>query len=297
MTSQSSLSESVPIAMQSLLAVLQQPEFLLPSTNKSSINNDSTGVGNDGMIVNISSNSNASPAINIMELMQTRAVQQLKSMSGTTYSHNKSSNISPAAVFQIVKAMCSANFVQFRECVSAAEGSAVMQAIYSDENKDHSNDMNYEEIFDKMRLIALASLPRNISAIQKGSEAEMSKSGDDITDEIPYDVIATSLGIESDQVEHWIVKAIGMRLLDAKINQLDNTVSVSRYTHSSFEEEEWRLLQSKLKHWQMGVNASVVVMDKSDTDSTLMTAMQKKKVVKEVVAVPAFGAPPSGIGA
>lgn len=103
----------------------------------------------------------------------------------------------------------------------------------------------YESIFDKyglskqecirhMRLLSLCSL---------ASEHE----------EIPYAAIASSLTIEPDEVEKWVVDAVSSGLISAKMDQLQRVVMVERCIVRSFGIEQWQALQSKLLSWKKSV--------------------------------------------
>lgn len=52
---------------------------------------------------------------------------------------------------------------------------------------------------------------------------------------IPYDRIRTALQIDTDQVEQWIVKASGEKLLTARIDQIHQAVSVMTCVSKGFD--------------------------------------------------------------
>lgn len=52
------------------------------------------------------------------------------------------------------------------------------------------------------------------------------------------------------QVEFWIVKGIGVGLLEAKIDQDKSTVLVSRSTQKFFGRKDWHELHSELARWK-----------------------------------------------
>lgn len=61
-----------------------------------------------------------------------------------------------------------------------------------------------------------------------------------------YKEIATTLNVTEDDVEQWIVDAVGQGLMQAQMDQTTNTVCISRSTHRSFGPDQWRGLQEKL---------------------------------------------------
>ncbi|ONK77620.1 uncharacterized protein A4U43_C02F8640, partial [Asparagus officinalis] len=90
----------------------------------------------------------------------------------------------------------------------------------------------HEDCMTKMRLITLVDLSSNDSG------------------EVPYSVIKEALQIMEDEVEYWVVKAITSKLLDCKMNQMNQTVIVSRHVDRVFGPAQWRALQSKLGVWR-----------------------------------------------
>ena len=51
--------------------------------------------------------------------------------------------------------------------------------------------------------------------------------------QIPYPLIKNSLQIEDDDVEPWVVKAITAKLIDCKIDQMNQVIRV-RYVKNTF---------------------------------------------------------------
>lgn len=99
-------------------------------------------------------------------------------------------------------------------------------------------NLSHDDIVTKMRLMSLAAL---------GSE---SQSG-----EIPYALVKDTLQINDDEVETWVVRAISLKLLEAKIDQLREMVVFSRCTQRVFGEAQWLDLQSKLQQWKVNMGS------------------------------------------
>jgi len=93
----------------------------------------------------------------------------------------------------------------------------------------------------KLRLLSLASL----AATQK---------------EIPYQLVAQTLRIEVDEVESWIVTAIGLDLLEAKIDQLRQVVTVRSHFQRTFSQAEWVQLAVHLDTWRNNVRSILQVL-------------------------------------
>ncbi|KAK1677246.1 hypothetical protein QYE76_038094 [Lolium multiflorum] len=90
----------------------------------------------------------------------------------------------------------------------------------------------HEDCITKMRLMSLLDLSSHCSG------------------EIPYSAITKALGINDDEVEYWIVKAISSKILDCKVDQLNQFVIVSRHTERIFGIPQWKSLRSKLGVWR-----------------------------------------------
>jgi len=93
----------------------------------------------------------------------------------------------------------------------------------------------HEDCITKMRLMSLLDLSSHCSG------------------EIPYSAITKALGINDDEVEYWIVKAISSKILDCKVDQLNQFVIVSRHTERIFGIPQWKSLRSKLGVWRANI--------------------------------------------
>mmetsp|Transcript_29284 Transcript_29284/g.85419 ORF Transcript_29284/g.85419 Transcript_29284/m.85419 type:complete len:401 (-) Transcript_29284:43-1245(-) len=69
-------------------------------------------------------------------------------------------------------------------------------------------------------------------------------------EEIPYTEIAKDLDVPLEEVEHWVVKTITAKLIDAKMDQLEQRVMISRCAHRMFESAQWSELKEKLDMWK-----------------------------------------------
>ncbi|KAK6128609.1 hypothetical protein DH2020_037652 [Rehmannia glutinosa] len=74
--------------------------------------------------------------------------------------------------------------------------------------------------------------------------------GSNESGQIPYSLIKETLQIEDSEVEPWIVKAITAKLIDCRIDQINQVVIVSRCTERVFGVHEWQFLRSKLATWR-----------------------------------------------
>ncbi|KAL6653223.1 hypothetical protein ACP70R_012148 [Stipagrostis hirtigluma subsp. patula] len=97
----------------------------------------------------------------------------------------------------------------------------------------------HEDCITKMRLMSLLDLSSRCSG------------------EIPYSAITDALKINDDDVEHWIVKAIACKILDCKVDQLNQSVIVSRHTERIFDMPQWQGLRTKLGIWRGNIASAI----------------------------------------
>lgn len=79
-------------------------------------------------------------------------------------------------------------------------------------------------------------------------------------EELPYAVVAAKLAIAEDDVEKWVVKAITANLVQAKVDQLNRTVVLTRVLARGFGADEWRAVQTKLQMYKKNVGALLQVV-------------------------------------
>nr|GFA54646.1 eukaryotic translation initiation factor 3 subunit M-like [Tanacetum cinerariifolium] len=90
----------------------------------------------------------------------------------------------------------------------------------------------------------------------------------DESTQIPYSVVRDTLQIEDDEVETWVVKAITAKLIDCKIDQMNQVIIVSRCTNRVFGPSQWLALRTKLTNWRGNI-------------ANVITTIQADKVKKE----------------
>ncbi|XP_031268560.1 eukaryotic translation initiation factor 3 subunit M-like [Pistacia vera] len=90
----------------------------------------------------------------------------------------------------------------------------------------------HEDCITKMRLMSLVDL------------------GSSGSGQIPYALIRDTLRISEDEVEMWVVKAITAKLMDCKMDQMNQVVIVSRCTERVFSQHQWQTLRTKLATWR-----------------------------------------------
>ncbi|KAJ3177630.1 hypothetical protein HDU87_004383 [Geranomyces variabilis] len=105
------------------------------------------------------------------------------------------------------------------------------------------NGLSEEDCQSKMRLLSFASLAAS-----------------NVQGEVPYATIASALDVSIDDVEVWVINTIRAGLVDAKMNQLKQTVVVSRSVHRVFTDAEWKTLQARLEAWRVNLKEVLTVV-------------------------------------
>ncbi|XP_042061266.1 eukaryotic translation initiation factor 3 subunit M-like isoform X2 [Salvia splendens] len=114
----------------------------------------------------------------------------------------------------------------------------------------NSHGLVHEDCVAKMRLISLVDLGTHESG------------------QIAYSLIKETLQIEDSEVEPWVVKAITAKLLDCRIDQINEVVIVNRCSKRVFGLHEWQSLRSKLAAWRGNI-------------ANVMSTIQANKIVED----------------
>ncbi|XP_010463617.1 PREDICTED: eukaryotic translation initiation factor 3 subunit M-like [Camelina sativa] len=107
-----------------------------------------------------------------------------------------------------------------------------------------------EDCLTKMRLLSLVDLASDESG------------------KIPYASIKDTLEVNEEEVELWIVRAITAKLIDCKMDQMNQVVIVSRCSEREFGTKQWQSLRTKLATWR-------------DNISNIITTIESNKVTEE----------------
>jgi len=124
-----------------------------------------------------------------------------------------------APAYKLMTAMLGGDLAAYR----AAATPAALQAV----------EMSESDALQKARMAALLSL---------GTTAG--------TGEIAFGDIQKALDIPEDQVELVVVKAIGSKLLEGKIDQIRGVVSITRCSMRTFGAAEWAHVRGRLASWR-----------------------------------------------
>jgi len=110
-------------------------------------------------------------------------------------------------------------------------------ATFSDSHPGYGKEfgIDQDKTFEKMQLLAIAAL---------GSDSDRALS---------YDEVAAALRIDAKDVESWIIRAIAAGVVDARMDQVQQTVVVHRAAQRVFNDEQWLRLSTQLKKWRASV--------------------------------------------
>ncbi|XP_008805161.1 eukaryotic translation initiation factor 3 subunit M-like [Phoenix dactylifera] len=114
----------------------------------------------------------------------------------------------------------------------------------------------HEDCIMKMRLMSLLDFRSNDSG------------------EIPYSVIKDTLRITDEEVEYWVVKAITSKLLDCKMDQMNQIVIVSQHTERVFGLSQWQTLRSKLGAWRGNIANAISTIKANKVSEEGLQTMQ-----------------------
>ncbi|XP_064400094.1 eukaryotic translation initiation factor 3 subunit M-like [Halichondria panicea] len=106
------------------------------------------------------------------------------------------------------------------------------------ENKDFVSNLGLQESYcvEKMRQLTLVSL-----AMETG--------------EIPFSRLAEELHLPENQLEQFVINAVRLKLIEARINQTSKTLVIRTSIYRTFGSTQWKLLHDRLSSWQQCVNS------------------------------------------
>ncbi|XP_058179220.1 uncharacterized protein LOC131297989 isoform X2 [Rhododendron vialii] len=119
-----------------------------------------------------------------------------------------------------------------------------------------SHGLVHEDCIAKMRLMSLVDL----ASVETG--------------QISYALIKDTLRINDDEVEMWVVKAITAKLIDCKMDQMNQVVIVSRCTERVFGNRQWQSLRTKLATWRGNIANVITTIQANKLTEDGTQAMQ-----------------------
>jgi len=163
----------------------------------------------------------------------------------TDNNNNTAGKIQTSKLLQLLKIFVSGGYEDF--------------VRFNTENPDFlkSAGLDQEECVRKMRLLSLATLAA-------------------ANQEVPYGVIAKSLQVPEDEVEVWIIMAIGESILEGKMDQLRKLVIISRSLQRVFTPAQWKQLSDRLTLWKGNIKLILNTLQdcKQQQQNQLHSALQ-----------------------
>lgn len=74
-------------------------------------------------------------------------------------------------------------------------------------------------------------------------------------DEVPYSMVASTLRIDEDAVEEWIIRGISAGLIEARLDQIKRVAVPVRSTQRQFVDSDWKRIGDSLRGWRTHVKA------------------------------------------
>jgi len=120
-----------------------------------------------------------------------------------------------------------------------------------------AHKLSHEECVAKMRLMSLAAL---------GAES--------VSGTVPYAAVRDTLQVPAEDAERWVVKAIGAKVLEAKMDQVREVLVVTRCLHRVFGAQQWVELRAKLRAWRDNVAGVANSVSNTRVDAAAGTAVK-----------------------
>eukprot|EP01114_Cavostelium_apophysatum_P021606 TRINITY_DN758_c0_g1_i1.p1 TRINITY_DN758_c0_g1~~TRINITY_DN758_c0_g1_i1.p1 ORF type:complete len:405 (-),score=137.11 TRINITY_DN758_c0_g1_i1:72-1286(-) len=107
---------------------------------------------------------------------------------------------------------------------------------FIEQNSDFlvTHGLNADETSKKIKLLSLATLASS-------------------NQEVPYSLIAKTLHVSEDDVEHWIITAISDGVITGKMDQQRRVVIVSRTIQRVFTRAQWQQVAESLNMWRANI--------------------------------------------
>jgi translation initiation factor 3 subunit M len=124
----------------------------------------------------------------------------------------------------------------------------------------------------KIRLLTVVSIA---SAAAANGSAIIGADGVAVSTSVsaPYSSFASALQVSEEDVEAWVIDAVTAEILDAKLDQLHNSVQISYAMQRTFDMSNWKQLGEKLTAWKENIRGMLKVIHNA-RDQTLADVVQ-----------------------
>jgi len=144
-----------------------------------------------------------------------------------------------AQLHKLLHILAHKTYAEYLAFQASKEGAALMA----------KHGVEHESCSKKMRLLTLVSLGQD-------------------NKELPYDTISDALKISGDEVETWVMEAIGCGLMTAKMDQVGLKVHVGVCIERDFGAAQWKRLHTSLGDWRDSIRGLLSVIQGSRPAAT-----------------------------
>jgi translation initiation factor 3 subunit M len=141
---------------------------------------------------------------------------------------------SDTSLFELLEIFSADTLDTYDDFVSSTPLSSISGGVLADDG---------DALKTKMRLLTLASLASSASSRS-----------------LPYSTIASALGVDSADVEKWVIDTIRAGLIEGKLSQLRSEFLVHRATYRVFGEKQWAEVQGRLFVWRRSLEGVLSVI-------------------------------------
>jgi translation initiation factor 3 subunit M len=88
--------------------------------------------------------------------------------------------------------------------------------------------------------------------------------------ELSYAEVIKALKLQNeDEVEYWVITAVGEKLLEAKMDPTAKTITVARSSHRSFDKAQWEGLRDRVALWKENLVSVLKVIQSAKNDKQI----------------------------
>lgn len=186
------------------------------------------------------------------------AVSQRSNLSHLRVIQALSADPQVAKLHELLNIFSSGSVADFKAFVADAANAAFMAGL---------GGVSIEQSMETMRLLTLCSLGSAVVGLSASGSAAGAGAGGAAAaaggkpQVLSYEAVAEALQVPEAEVESWVVRAIARGLLDARMDQMGRTVSVTRSLQRAFGPAQWSVLQAKLRAWRENVSSLLTTVE------------------------------------
>mmetsp|Transcript_17071 Transcript_17071/g.30530 ORF Transcript_17071/g.30530 Transcript_17071/m.30530 type:complete len:483 (+) Transcript_17071:387-1835(+) len=94
---------------------------------------------------------------------------------------------------------------------------------------------------------------------------------------VTYDQIAADLQVPREDVEEWVIDAITNKLVDAKMDQINQSIVINRGSQRLFSDDQWAEAQQKLHQWTSDVREILNTVRSVRQEQEMLSQQQQQQ--------------------